>query len=569
MAVSDQHEQRDESDGANRGHRIELEKKGCHSRVNSSHSLPSVIREDGDTDDEENDDGDEQHDGHSHRIVSFSHNDPTNPYNYSMARKLYIVITCMILVLNSTIGSALPSGSAEVTIEYFGLDASAHSSQLVVLPISIYLVGYVMGPLLFPPITESYGRKKVMLATFLTFTAFTLGCALAPDFASLIVFRFLVGISASTPISVIGGIYADIYNQPKSRGRAMAIFMAATTFGPLLGPIASGFTSPVSWRWTYWIGLILAGVTWPLLALLPETYGPVILKDKARRLRKERGDSRIVAPLELERRDLRQLVVVTLTRPVRMFLFEAIVLSSCLYLALAYGIFYMYFQAYPIIYKGIYGFNSGEEGLAFLPIGVGSLLACGVYLWWDHYLDTVRARDPPPKWSQKEEYRRLPLACLGAPLFVVALFWLGWTARGDVHWIVPVLSALPFGVGFLLLFMSLINYIVDAYEIYAASAMGAASASRSMMGVVLPFAAKPMYDRLGVAWACSLLGFLSLAMGLVPFVFIRYGGSIRAHSAFCQELMAKKEKDQARQRRTEERRVQRGLDVSDSEKQVP
>jgi uncharacterized ion transporter superfamily protein YfcC len=115
-----------------------------------------------------------------------------------------------------------------------------------------------------------------------------------------------------------------------------------------------------------------------------------------------------------------------------------------------------------------------------------------------------------------------------------------------------VLSALPFGVGFLLIFMGELNYIVDAYEVYAASAMGAASSSRSVFAVVLPFAARPMYAQLGVAWACSLLGFLSLAMALIPYVFIKYGDRVRANSKFCQELKQKKEADEAemRSRRT-------------------
>ncbi|KAH0258779.1 MFS general substrate transporter, partial [Aureobasidium melanogenum] len=171
-----------------------------------------------------------------------------------------------------------------------------------------------------------------------------------------------------------------------------------------------------------------------------------------------------------------------------MFFTEAIVLCSCLYLSFVYAIFYMYFQAYPTIFSGIYHFNSGEVGLTFLPIGVGALLACGLYLYWDRVLERAKARDSPAAWSQSEEYRRLPLACLGGPLFMLSCFWLGWTAREDIHWAVPVLSALPFGMGFLLLFMS---YLVDAYEVFAASAMAASACSRSLFGAVLPFAARP------------------------------------------------------------------------------
>jgi hypothetical protein len=99
-----------------------------------------------------------------------------------------------------------------------------------------------------------------------------------------------------------------------------------------------------------------------------------------------------------------------------------------------------------------------------------------------------------------------------------------------------MLSGIPFGIGMLLTFMALINYLTDAYEIYAASANAASSTTRSIFGAVLPFAAAPMYSRLGVHWATSLLGFISLAMSLTPFVFISYGKKIRASSRMRQDL---------------------------------
>ena len=470
----------------------------------------------------------------------------------------------MFLVLNSTLGSTIAAGTAAPVQKYFHVT----NDELLVLPVSIYLIGYILGPLAFAPLSESYGRKIVMISTFIVFTAFVLGCALAPSFPGLVVMRLLAGIGASTPVSVIGGIYADIYNTSRARGMAITVFMAGTTWGPLGGPVISGFVSMnLSWRWVFWVELIMAGVTWPLLLMMPETYAPVILRGKAKKLRKETGNQNIVAPAELEEQSLRDLILVVLTRPVRMFLFEAIVLCTCLYLSLAYGIFYsestcdasrpntlltkreVSFQAYPIVFEGIYGFNPGEEGLTFMAVGVGSVIAAGIYIWWDYFLDRTKKKPNPPAWSQKEEFNRLPLACFGGPLFCISLFWLGWTARPDIPWIVPVLAGLPFGIGFLLIFMALINYVVDAYEIFAASAMGATSASRSIFGVVLPFAAKPMYTRLEVSWACTLLGILSVLMTLIPFVFIKYGGKIRANSKFCQELKQKKEEEGESERR--------------------
>ncbi|KAI4720563.1 MFS general substrate transporter [Aureobasidium sp. EXF-10727] len=340
----------------------------------------------------------------------------------------------------------------------------------------------------------------------------------------------------------------------------------ATTFGPIIGPIISGFIAVVSWRWIFWLSLIIAGATWPILLLSPETYAPVILASRARRLRKENSNPNIFAPLELEHRDMKQMITVVLTRPVRMFFTEAIVLCSCLYLSV---------------------------GLTFLPIGVGAIFACGLYLYWDRVLERAKARDPPAAWSQSEEYRRLPLACLGGPLLMLSCFWLGWTAREDIHWAVPVLSALPFGMGFLLLFMSLVKYHASVLHCFAASLADVAAAILSMrmnkrhgsIGLFKELVWRSLavrgatdrlwqqshvkvenlpknmltsidrYERLGVAWACSLLGFLSLAMCAIPFAFIRFGDSIREKSSFCQSLKQLKMQEEE-EREVQERRMQ-------------
>lgn len=190
------------------------------------------------------------------------------------------------------------------------------------------------------------------------------------------------------------------------------------------------------------------------LALLPETYGPVLLLRRAQRLRRKDPKANVVAPHELEQMNLRQLAVRVLTRPIRMLFFELIVSASCIYLALVYAIFYMTFQAFSIIYEDLYGLSPGVEGLTFLTIGAGALGAVTVFFGWDAYLEKAQNAGRP--WTRKEEYRRLPLACLGGPLFVVSLFWLGWTSREGIPFWVPMLSGIPFGMGFQLIFMALV-----------------------------------------------------------------------------------------------------------------
>lgn len=176
-------------------------------------------------------------------------------------------------------------------------------------------------------------------------------------------------------------------------------------------------------------------------------------------------------------------------------------------------------------------------------VGVGGVIACGIAIWYDIFLEQAKQRNA--SWPRSEEYRRLPLACLSGPLNVSSLFWLGWTARSDIHWIVPMLAGVPFGMGLELVFISMLNYLADAYDIYAASALASSAFSRSIFAVLLPLAASPMYGRLGIPWACSLLGFLTLAMAIIPFVFLRYGTWLRMHSPYCQELLKLKERDSA------------------------
>jgi hypothetical protein len=189
---------------------------------------------------------------------------------------------------------------------------------------------------------------------------------------------------------------------------------------------------------------------------------------------------------------------------------------------------------------------------AFLPIGIGAAVCALLFLLYDSYLARAQARKAP--WSQIEEYRRLPLACIGGPLYVISLFWIAWSAKADVHWIVPILSGITFGMGFLLIFMAMLNYLTDAYETVAASAQGIASTCRSVFGALLPLASKSMFNALGIHWACSLLAFLSLGMAIIPFAFIKYGDRIRANSKFCQELKALKAQEQKHEAEVEEGR---------------
>lgn len=127
-----------------------------------------------------------------------------------------------------------------------------------------------------------------------------------------------------------------------------------------------------------------------------------------------------------------------------------------------------------------------------------------------------------------------PLTSSNRPLIsssmVISLFWLGWTVWDNVSPVLPAFGGFFFGIGFQLLFMGMSNYITDVFRDLSASAQAAASATRSIAAILLPLAAGSMYSELGIHWAPSLLGFVALAMGVIPFVFIRYGETLARKS---------------------------------------
>lgn len=128
----------------------------------------------------------------------------------------------IILIFNSTVSSAITSNA----MAYIAQDLNVHGKNQDYLPTTVYLIGYIFGPLVFGPLSEIHGRKVVVLWTFNVFILFTMACALAPDWPSLLIFRLVCGTCASVPFAVIGGLFADVFESPRTRGRAVVAFMS-------------------------------------------------------------------------------------------------------------------------------------------------------------------------------------------------------------------------------------------------------------------------------------------------------------------------------------------------------
>jgi multidrug resistance protein len=265
------------------------------------------------------------------------------------ARKCHIIIAGFTCTFNCNLGSSMPSGALDAIAERF---AVTDRTQLVLLN-SLYMVGYVVGPLVFGPLSEYVGRRPVLIGTFVGYLAFMLACAGAPSYAALLAFRLLCGINAAAPTTVINGLYSDILDDPSQRGHALALYMSVTTMGPIIGPLISGYASLLSWRWPFWVAALIAAPGLPLVLTLPETFAPVLQNKAARRQWKKSGrrddeqQQQQQQSGEVHSFDVRKIFL----RPFTLLFTEPILLATSLYLTLAYSMLYLMFQTYPVIFQ--------------------------------------------------------------------------------------------------------------------------------------------------------------------------------------------------------------------------
>lgn len=367
-------------------------------------------------------------------------------------------------------------------------------------------------------------------STLLLAVIFIIPCAVAKNIETLLICRAIDGIAFSAPMTLVGGTLADLWRN-EERGVPMAAFSAAPFIGPAIGPLVGGWlVMAAGWRWLYWIQLILAGIVWILITFtVPETYAPTILKRRAEKIRKETGDVSHVTEQELDKRPLGQRMRLFLIRPFQLLFQELIVFLISLYMSVLYGLLYMFFVAYPIIFQEGKGYSAGITGLMFIPVAVGVVLSALMSpLVNKHYLKMVRKHNGNPP----AEVRLIPMMC-SCWFIPIGLFIFAWTSYTDLIWVGPALGGFPVGFGFIFLYNAANNYLVDSYQHLAASALAAKTCIRSFWGAAVVLFTIQMYHRLGDQWASTLLAFISLACCAIPFCFWKWGEQIRARSKVC------------------------------------
>ncbi|KAH7130425.1 major facilitator superfamily domain-containing protein [Dendryphion nanum] len=456
-------------------------------------------------------------------LVMWIDNDTGNPLNFSTAKKWTNAMVLALAVFLVSIGSSgFSQGTEDLKTEF-------HVSQVTaLLTTSTFVLGFAVGALILSPLSEVYGRKELYILTFGAFVGFSAATGLVNSMNAVIALRFFGGLAGSFTQAVAPAVVADIFDA-QERGFVLSIFTLAGLMGQNLGPIICGFLDKAyGWRAIPILITAASLPTWLILAFtFPETYAPVLLQRRAQKLTNILGTCHVVQGVTPK--PIGQQLRVGALRPWLMLVFEPIVILLSLFLSVVHGTLFLLFAAYPIVFQKVRGWPQGVASLPFLAIVLGIVIS----LFYVALVDQARyARVVSAHNGSAPPEARLPPAMLGSAALPIGLFWFAWTNDPSTFWLISVSAGTLFGFGMVLLYMSLTNYLVDAYLGYAASALAASTVLRSVAGAIFPLFTSTMYETLGIHWASSIPGFLALVFVPCLVGFWKWGHIIRRKTRF-------------------------------------
>lgn len=453
--------------------------------------------------------------------------DPDNPRNFSLARRIFSIVSVTLLAFVATLAGAIYAPAQDDVAADLGC-----SHEVAVLPLSLYNLGLAFGPLVGAPLSETYGRKAVFVLATPVFAAFTIGGGFCTTIASLTVCRFFAGMFAAPLVSNASAIIMDC-TEGTGRGVSLGAYYVVPSFGAGFGPFIGGFiVMAKGWRWTQWTSVMLAAACYISVCFTRETYKKVVIQRRAIRLGLQDSSSQRTSP----GRAFRYFATTLIQRPLHMLFTEPIVLLVSLYNGFLFGLTYTFVVAVPWIFRHYYDFSQTGETLSFLGLSCGTLLGSIPLLTIDfkfyqkRLLRWRRTHDEDDRFPPEN---RLVPAMLGSFILPVSLFVVAWTAHFRVHWMVPIVFQGGVMFGSLLVYVGANLFMLDAYgPLYGASASGAMMLTRYTFSAAFPLFALQMYKALGVGWATSLLGFVTVVMAPIPWCFWVYGERIRRRSRY-------------------------------------
>ncbi|KAI0126880.1 major facilitator superfamily domain-containing protein [Xylariales sp. AK1849] len=451
--------------------------------------------------------------------------DADNPRNWTTSRKWAVTDVLSATGFNRIMVSTIMAPALTTIASELQMNAVES-----VMALSIYLLATALGPLFIGPLSEMYGRQRILHASNVWFLIWNMTCGFANTKQLLIASRFLAGFGASAIYVLAGGVLGDVW-RPEQRGRSLGVYLLIPVLGVAVGPIIGGFMAArTTWRWMFWSTSIFQAVMIVASFItFHETYAPLILKRRAERVRHETNNQQYRTIWERldENKSVIAVLGQALTRPLRLLAFHPIIQVASVISAFSYGILYIVLSSFADLWTSKYHQSVEISGLHYIAIATGELagsLVGGPLM--DRLFRYMQKRAPN---GEHVPEHRIPQIFLGALIGPPSLLTYGWLSQYQVHWIAVDICIFIAMFGFQISGMPLQAYVMDSHPEHTSSALAATQFMRSLTAFLFPLFVPSMYNALGYGWGNSTLAFGGLLFGFpAPLIMWFFGAKLRA-----------------------------------------
>ncbi|KAI1819393.1 major facilitator superfamily domain-containing protein [Xylaria intraflava] len=486
-------------------------------------------------------------------------------------QKIYSIFTVIekrLIVLGAAAGAVFSPLTAQIyfpALNQLSADLDVSITE-VNLTVTTYMIVQAIAPMFMGSLADTAGRRPAYIMCFIIYIAACIGCALAPNYAALLVLRALQSAGSSATVSLCQAVVSDVITSAE-RGSYVGYTSLPTILAPSIGPVIGGVISQyLGWRWIFWFLTIAAGVyVIVFLLFMPETCRLIVgdgsirphpfyrsfwqLFKDARRTRKAAGDGDGDGNGEPKKQALR------IQRPnlarTLMILFEKEMFLLLMYSSLIYAGFYAVSTAIPAQFSQLYGFDGVKIGLVYLPIGIGSIVSAwtvGILANWNYRRHCDILGIPYDKSRQNDmsgfpiEQARLQTSLPFLVLYTVVLIGFGWAVEFKANLAVEIVLLFLFGTSITAFSNLLSTLVVDINPGSAGAATAANNLTRCLIGAGASAFINPLMTAVGAGWTFTILSISFLVFSPMLYLVLRNGVKWRQAKAAKEALRKQQEK---------------------------
>ncbi|KAI0467740.1 major facilitator superfamily domain-containing protein [Xylaria cf. heliscus] len=494
------------------------------------------------------------------------------------------------IVLASAAGAFFSPLSAQI---YFpALDALSRDLKISVtevnLTVTTYMIVQAIAPMFVGSLADTGGRRPAYILCFIIYIAACIGCALAPNYAALLVLRALQSAGSSSTVSLCQAVVSDVITSAE-RGSYVGFTSVPIILAPSLGPVIGGVLSQyLGWRWIFWFLAILSGFVLVLFLLfMPETCRLLVgdgsirphrfyrtfwqlFKDARRRKSASRDSGGTLTHQDTNEESQKTFSFrkPDLTRTL-LILFEKEMFLLLMYSSLIYAGFYAVATAIPSIFARLYGFDGLKIGLVYIPLGTGSIVSVfvmGRLANWNYRRHCRILNIPYDRSRQQDmagfpiEQARLQISIPFLALFTAVLIGFGWSLEYEAHLAVEIVLLFLQGVTLVAFSNLLSTLLVDINPGSAGAATAANNLTRCLVGAGASAFINPLITAVGVGWAFTIIALSYVVFFPALWLVLRNGVKWRAERA---------RKEALRQQQSEKNTETSGHKVGKDQSPIP